>query len=356
MKVLHIAKFYPPDKGGVETATKSIVEYLWDRKIATDVLCFTSQRDDVERHAHGTLFKFKCKLKLLSTPFSLDYLSFLLNNIQKYSVIHLHAPNPTTLLFLFCIRPWQKLIIHWHADVINQKKSYMIYKFFEKLMLNRANHIIVGTEEYFNHSTPLLPFKDKTHFIAYGVTDPEIKVPKVFKDEVTVISVGRLVPYKGYEALVEAARFVNSKVKIILIGDGPDKSKLLTIIKEFNLRNVEIKSGVENLEPYLKSADIFCLPSISRAESFGISLIEAMSYKIPLITSDNTGSGMNFINKHGETGYIVKKESPTDIASAINELSDSLELRKKFSENSYERFKKYFEYSSVLKKYAEIYT
>jgi len=355
VRVIHIGKFYPPDKGGIESATKSIVEYLWDQNIPCDLVCFSSTKSSVEKGKNGTLFKFKSRLKLLSTPFSLEYLFFLMRHIHHYHVVHIHTPNPLSLFFLFCIRPYQKLIVHWHSDVINQPRAYIFYRPFEKMMLLRANSIVIGTEEYFKYSEPLQAYANKMKFISYAVNEPDVeKTPKT--DEIiNVLSVGRLVPYKGYEYLVQSATQFSANIKLTLIGSGPELEKLERIIKDNKLKNVEIKNHVEDITPYLQKADIFCLPSVSRAESFGISLIEAMSFGLPLITSNVEGSGMNYININGETGLVVEKTSAIALAEAVNKMALSKEMREEFSKNSFARFQKHFQHKNILPNYLEIY-
>ena len=356
MRVIHLGKFYPPDKGGIETATKSIIDYLWQKNISCDLVCFSSHPSSEEKTKGGTLYRFKSKFKLLSTPFSMEYLFFLIRHIHRYQVVHIHVPNPLSLFFLFCIRPHQKLIVHWHSDVVNQRRAHIFYRPFEKMMLLRSNTIIVGTEEYFMHSEPLQAHKDKVKFISYAVDDPEIAKKKSVDGFIHVLSVGRLVRYKGYENLVRAGEYLNANIKITLIGDGPEFKNLKSIIRQKNLGNIEIRNCVEDLKKFHLEADMFCLPSVSRAESFGISLIEAMSFRLPLITTNVQGSGMNYINIDKKTGIVVELNSPVALANAINELAASEQLREDYSQNSYARFKKLFEYKNVLPEYIRIYS
>lgn len=357
MRILHLGKFYPPDRGGIETATESITEYLWSRKIPCDVICFSTSSNTVEIRETGVIYRCKTLFKILSTPFSLRYLWIAIRNLRKYDYIHAHVPNPIVFLIIPFLKRSQKLIVHWHSDVINQKKAYLLYRPFEALLLKQANFIIVATEEYYRFSRPLKRFKEKIRYIPYSVKQPKIgqKQPKN-STEIVVLSVGRLVEYKGFEYLVRAGTLLPNHIKVKIIGDGPEREKLETIIRAQDIKNIEILGQVANLEQYFLNADIFCLPSISRAESFGISLIEAMSYRLPLITTDNRGSGMNFINKHGETGLIVEPFSKETLANAIILLANDNVTRQKYSHNAYMRFKHFFEYLKAHKLYDDIYT
>lgn len=356
IKILHLGKYYPPDRGGIETATQSIVEFLWQKKTRCDVACFTNGSSIVEEREFGKIQRFKSSVKLLGAPFSFAYLVFMIKNLRQYQTVHAHVPNPVLFMILFLLKKSQKLIVHWHSDVINQKISYYLYKPFEWLLLKRADVIIVGTEEYFSRSKPLQNFADKVRFIPYATKAPDqLPTKKEKKDQIEVVCVGRLVPYKGLKYLVEAATHLPADVHIKIVGDGPDRVLLQSMISDLNLKNVSILPSVDDLSPILSSADIFCLPSISRAESFGISLIEAMSFKLPLVTTNVVGSGMNFINKNESTGKVVEPHSSLALASAIIELKNSPLKRQKYSENSFLRFQKVFDYPNVLPKYIPIY-
>jgi glycosyltransferase involved in cell wall biosynthesis len=55
----------------------------------------------------------------------------------------------------------------------------------------------------------------------------------------------------------------------------------------------------------MKNCDLFCLPSVSRNEAFGLVLVEALYFGKPLVTTNVEGTGMNYVNKHNETGLVV---------------------------------------------------
>lgn len=355
MKVLHIGKFYPPDKGGIETATKAIIDHLWDSGVDCDAVCFSHGESCTISTPKGTVHRFKTSLNLLSTPFSLGYLWFLLRKIQAYDVIHVHTPNPLSALFVFLMRPRQKVIVHWHSDVVNQRRAYILFRPFEKMLLIRANKILVGTEEYFSGSEPLQAHRRKVRFLSYSTHAHPAAPRQEIPETIRVLTVGRMVKYKGYDDLIRAAKFLAPNVQVTLIGKGPELDSLRTLISQLNLTNVEILTDVEDLTPYFESADIFCLPSISRAESFGISLIEALSFGLPLVTTEVNYSGMKFINQHRVTGLVVPPRAPEALAEAINQLVADHQLRHDLGVQGHKRFHEYFENSKVLPKFIELY-
>ncbi|MEM2174655.1 MAG: glycosyltransferase [Candidatus Micrarchaeia archaeon] len=157
------------------------------------------------------------------------------------------------------------------------------------------------------------------------------------KSKKIVFSVGRLVEYKGFEYLMEAGRYLDDNVVILIAGDGPLNNKLKRKIKKLNLKHKVIMLGkVNHISIWLNKCDLFCLPSITRNEAFGLVLVEALYFGKPLITINVEGSGMNYINKDRITGFVVPPKDPKAIAQAIKDIlsndnciSDFLKMQKK---------------------------
>jgi glycosyltransferase involved in cell wall biosynthesis len=104
----------------------------------------------------------------------------------------------------------------------------------------------------------------------------------------------------------------------------------------------------------MKNCDIFCLPSVSRNEAFGLVLVEALYFGKPLVTTNVEGSGMNYVNKHNETGLVVPPKNSKALAEAINTILSNEKLYEKFSKNALERFKE-FEIDSVADRILNLY-
>jgi rhamnosyl/mannosyltransferase len=115
-----------------------------------------------------------------------------------------------------------------------------------------------------------------------------------------VLAVGRLVGYKGFDVLVEAARGLDAVV--VIVGGGP----LEAALKGAAGGNVVFAGRVDEAElpAYYAACDVFCLPSVSIAEAFGIVLLEAMASGKPLVTT-SLPTGVSAVNRDGETGLVV---------------------------------------------------
>ena len=139
--------------------------------------------------------------------------------------------------------------------------------------------------------------------------------------------------------------------KLILVGDGPERPAIDKLCRELNTCSDIISVGkIANPKEVLAIADVFILPS--ETESFGLSALEAMAMKVPVI-STNTG-GIPELNIHGKTGYMSKVGDYEDMAKNTIELLSDDKKFQEFRINAFEQAKK-FDIESVLPMYEQLY-
>lgn len=153
-----------------------------------------------------------------------------------------------------------------------------------------------------------------------------------------LIYAGRLTKMKGLIDLILAFRQVHKSNKdsfLLIIGDGPLKNSLVTLINNYGLRGsckIVAQTTNYNLLRYLANAHIFVLPSY--AEGMPTVLLEAMAAEVPVIAT-NVGD-IEDIVIHKETGLIVQPGNIQQLANSILEVLDSEKLRRKLARNSLE--------------------
>ncbi len=153
---------------------------------------------------------------------------------------------------------------------------------------------------------------------------------------------GRLSREKGLEMLIEIAEKVvnkNKNVYFVLAGGGSEKEKLMRMIKGRDLENKIYLLGFlekQQLADFYLGLDIFCL--FSDTESFGISLLDAMSARLPLV-GRNRGAIPEVIQEN-KTGLII--ETKQEAVEAIEKLIKNPKLREKMAKNSRSFYKKHF--------------
>ena len=157
-----------------------------------------------------------------------------------------------------------------------------------------------------------------------------------------IITIGRLSPEKGQKDLIDAFKIVNKelpKTKLFMVGDGPLKKELENYTKELKLIDKIIFTGFlgnKEKEKYILDSSIFILPSYT--ESFGLVLIEAMSYGLPCIAFDSSDGAKELLKNN--VGILIKSRNKEKMAEEIiRELKSKKES--KYSDNGYKYCQKY---------------
>jgi glycosyltransferase involved in cell wall biosynthesis len=156
-----------------------------------------------------------------------------------------------------------------------------------------------------------------------------------------VLAVCRLVPYKGFDVLVEATRNLRDDAVVVIVGDGPLRQSLQAAIDEGGLSQRVCLAGRLSdaaLHALFARASVYCLPSVHRAEAFGVVLLEAMSYGLPIVATNIPGSGVPWVNQHGVTGLNVPVGDPKALAQACNGILDSDQEHARLAEEARCRF------------------
>ena len=139
--------------------------------------------------------------------------------------------------------------------------------------------------------------------------------------------------------------------KLLLAGDGPDRSKIEALCRELGTcQDVHFLGKVKNIEEVYSVADAFLLTS--ETESFGLAALEAMASGVPVI-STNTG-GIPEVNIHGETGYLSNVGDVDDMATNALKLLNNPALMNQFKHNALERAK-VFSKTNVIPTYEKLY-
>lgn len=168
-----------------------------------------------------------------------------------------------------------------------------------------------------------------------------------------VISVGSFIYRKGYDVLLNACKDLDRNIVIYIIGGIPTKEyiDLKEKLKLTNVHFINFKTKDE-LKEYYKVADLFVLPT--REDIWGLVINEAMSYGLPIITTDRCVAGLELVeNLH--TGYIVPVEDHEALSNKINYILKNEMLRHDMSFNCLDIIKK-FTIENMAKRHKEIFS
>lgn len=171
-----------------------------------------------------------------------------------------------------------------------------------------------------------------------------------------LVSVGRLSREKGFDDLLRIFKKISNKYtdyKLHIVGDGLERNNLLELAKELKLGDKVIFHGYQNKE-YINELllDSALYVMTSHTESFGLVLIEAMSYGIPCVAYDSA-QGANEIITDGIDGYLIKGRNEEEMFNKVTSIINDEKLRKKLGKNA--RIKsKNFSGEAVLEKWIDL--
>jgi glycosyltransferase involved in cell wall biosynthesis len=156
---------------------------------------------------------------------------------------------------------------------------------------------------------------------------------------------------KGQSALIEAVRILGPRardMRFLLIGDGKDEAALRA--RAADLPNVRFIGWVDNIADYYAMMDIFVFPS--RYEALGSSLLEAMSFGVPVVAT--IAGGIPEIVRDGTEGFLVAMDDARAIADRILRLADDAALRRRLGAQAHARAQAYSAQGMMLR-YLELY-
>ena len=166
--------------------------------------------------------------------------------------------------------------------------------------------------------------------------------------EPVVITVSRLAHKNATDVLVESLRFTRTKLTLLVVGDGEERDKIISLRNSLGLKDhvhMALSRPNEDIPNYLSLAKIFVRPS--RSEGLGISFLEAMAAGVPIIAT-SVGGIKDFL-KDGETGLEVRVDDPKDLAEKIDLLLTNEPLRQKLIVNGRRLVEEKYQWSRIAK-------
>lgn len=366
MKILQLGKFYPI-RGGVEKVMYDLMTGLSAMGVHCDMLCAACEKEEVGDRDINERAKLMCMrafAKVKATMIS-PAMIFRMRRIRKdYDVVHVHHPDPMACLALWLSGYKGKVALHWHSDILKQKKLLKLYKPLQSWLIKRADKIIGTSPVYLQASPWLKDVQDKTVCLPIGIVPLDVdlegaaRLREEYKGKKIIFSLGRLVPYKGCKYLIDSARYLDDSYVILIGGGGPLKGNLKEQIAESDLQDkVKLLGFLSDSEvsAYFGACDLFCMSSVYATEAFGIVQIEAMSAGKPVVATKIPGSGVSWVNKHKDSGVNVKPKDSKALAIAFKHILESPDTYSAYSEQASQRYWTMFTKAKMIEKCIEIY-
>jgi rhamnosyl/mannosyltransferase len=271
-------------------------------------------------------------------------------------------PHPTGELGALLRTTTMPMIASFHAPVARNPTLQPVYRMLQRRVLSQMSVVLVASSEM-RDEPELAPIQRIVRVLPYGVS-PRLVTPEDSSQEreahrgkrLRLLFVGRLVYYKGLDVLLEALKCCSPDVTLTIAGTGPLRADLEAQAARLRLGDQVSFAGRvtdSQLVELYRSHDVFVMPSVSRAEAFGLAMAEAMASGLPAV-STRLGTGTDWVNIDGKTGVVVAPDDPRALSGAINQLKDT-DLRTRLGRAARARAQGTFGFSHHLDELVAIY-
>jgi len=375
MKILISTGIFPPDIGGPATYVAKLAKEFQRKGIETKVICYS----DIKKYGNYAFPVIRISRKYLKGIRHFLYFRSLLGLAKDVDVIYsqnaVSAGLPSILVSKILRRKmvlkivgdyaWERARSKWGiVDEIEefQKKKYNQkienLRRIQKFVAKNANKIITPSEYLkniiLNWGVPQekieVIYNATEKLLNFNISKEGAKKKTGIRGDI-ILSVGRLVPWKGFSTLINLFPDLikrNPNFCLVIIGEGPEKENLKSEIKSLKLENkIRLMGKVAHpqIGLYYKAADIFVLNS--GYEGLPHVVLEAMQFGVPIIVS-NKGGNPELI-QDGFNGILVEYNNKEQLRGAILKLWRNKTLQEQFIQNSYSKLK-IFSWENLVEK------
>ncbi|MCB2078727.1 MAG: glycosyltransferase [Novosphingobium sp.] len=372
MKVVHWAKFYPPEWGGVERVTADLAAGTAQAGIETTVVAFARDAELPREELQGGVRVIRNPMTFnpANQPISLRWIADCVRHSWNADAIVVHVPNLLVAIPLLIIAlarligagPRTRVLL-WHSDILDKGALGMILHPLEHLVALLSTVIVATSPPYAAASPVLRRHSGKVAIVPLGIDPPPASatippVPKKLARRLDgrpfTLSIGRLVPYKGFDDLIRASSQINARAVCVIVGTGPEEQRLRALADEEGVADRIVfygSSPADELDALFRNAAMYVLPSRRRSEAFGVVLIEALSYGLPIVACHIEGTGVPWVARDGDTAIVVAPDDPAALAGAIGVLLSDQESEARLGAAGKADFERRFTREAMVRAY-----
>lgn len=329
MKIVHVFKdAYPPLAAGISCYLADVSDAIARRGHQVEVHVAGVKQSRRDQLPSGVVVH---RHREIARALSMPLAPGLVREVRTLAadVLHVHLPNPIGEIGVL-LNQGPAVVATFHAQLGKQRILEPFYGPLRSSLLERAAAVLVSSDAMAT-APELAGVTEKVTVLPFGVSPRLVGSGASGRNALSaplrLIFVGRLVYYKGISVLLRALVQVGDAT-LLVVGDGADRGDLEALASELRVADrTQFLGSVPDSELAARysAADVFVLPSVSRAEAFGMAMTEAMANGLPAI-STALGTGTDWVNLDGQTGLVVPPNDVDALATAIERLRDR-ELR-----------------------------
>ena len=360
-KICIITGIFPPRIGGPATFLSRLALALIEKGYSIKVITYGDDNKEVPD------YPFPVRRIPLKTPALFRiflFIVYIFKEGRKLDMFFVSDYGTPVMIANFFLRKkmvirivedfaWEYSVRHGLTtdliDEFQEKKYSLRVEFLKKIrnMYIRSSDTVIAPSYYLKKIISGWGISDKKIQVIYNAIDTKNLELSLTKEEARrrlnlegkiILSVARLVPWKGIDTVIKTLPFLNENIKFLVIGDGSYLSSLQALVKEKGLgERVEFLGSCSHSLTflYMKAADVFILDS--GYEGLAHVLLEAMLAEVPIIASDKGGNPELICDQ--ENGLLVPYGDTEALKKAINAILENQDLAKKFINNSREKVK-----------------
>ena len=352
MDILITVGIFPPDIGGPASFVPKIAKYLINKGHNVKIICLSDKehltyKDDINviriNRSSPIIFRWlKTIVKIYSNSKKSDLIfvnglgteTTIANLFTRKKVIRKIVGDPVWE------RVYNKNLIDESFDDF-QENNHGLFISLQKMIRNwsiNKSNLIITPSQHLKNFIDKIGFDKNIFVINNGVNIEQHNKVVLENNIIQLLVVSRLVSQKNIDSIIKAVKVMeNENIILNIVGDGSEINNLKLLVKKYELdKKINFIGKIENtkLNEYLKDADIFI--QASNYEGLPHSILEAMNFEIPILSTDVGGCSV-LLNK-GERGYIIPMPiSEVEISEGIrtiinnkNEARSKVKLAKNY--------------------------
>ena len=319
MNILITVGIFPPDIGGPASFVPKISDFLIENGHNVKIICL-SEVGNINTEDNFDVIRIKrsnnLPIRWIKTIYQI------VKNGRRSDLIFVNGLGVESAIANLILQKqlirkivgdpvWEraynkKRITESFDDFQNNKHSFLIevQKLLRNWSINSAE-IVITPSDHLKSFVSGIGYSKKILKINNGVNITDINRANESKADINLIIISRLVVQKNINIVIEAMKLLDNKnLKLSIIGEGGEFSKIESAIHDLNLENqVQLLGKIDNnkISQFLLTADIFI--QASDYEGLPHSVLEAINYEVPILSTE-TGGCKDLLND-GERGFII---------------------------------------------------